>query len=283
MTYTELENKVIDAIKNQYGLRESRSIQKFLFSCYTGLDTARYLLIRHEQAVPEIENKILQSIPRLIDYIPVQYITGKTWFCGLELSVSPGVLIPRPETEELVSKIIESHRNSSGRQILDIGTGSGAIAVALSYYLQKAEVYALDISGQALELAKANAEIHRQPVRFLEINILDKIQTETLQQFDIIVSNPPYVKESERMYMQSNVLDHEPGEALFVPDDNPLIFYRAITEFARCHLLPGGELWFEFNESEADKLVEVLELSGFREIVVFQDLHNKPRFLSCLL
>lgn len=281
MTFTELENLLIDAIKDLYGPKEARSIQRFLFSCINGMDTAQYLLIRQEQAGADFEEIILQSIPRLIDFVPVQYITGKTWFCGLEMKVSPGVLIPRPETEELVSKIAEKHSGSAGLRVLDIGTGSGVIAVTLSHFLQNADVCALDVSSEALELAKANAAAHKQAIRFLRINMLDTTLTAALPEFDIIVSNPPYVKESERSFMRPNVLKHEPGLALFVPDANPLVFYRAIAEFAKDHLVAGGELWFEFNESESKGLVEMLVSKGFKETVIYKDIHSKPRFLGC--
>jgi len=281
MTYTELEYKVIDALKGIYDEKEARSIQRFLFNCLTGMDTAQYLLNRQEQASAGFENKILQSIPQLVDCVPVQYVTGKTWFCGLEVEVASGVLIPRPETEELVYKIIETHKGSAGKCILDIGTGSGAIAVALSSLMLAADVYALDVSKEAIEIARKNSEAYFQKVKFLEINILQNPQLVDWPLFDIIVSNPPYVKESERIYMQPNVLQHEPGLALFVPDKDPLVFYRAIAEFAHSHLRSGGELWLEFNESEADNLRKILESDGFDNVIIYKDIHNKARFLKC--
>lgn len=281
MTYQELEKLLVESIIDLYGLNESKAIQRFLFDYLGGIDAAKYLLIRSDEADAAFELSILASIPRLLDSIPVQYIAGKTWFCGLNIQVEPGVLIPRPETEEMVNKIIENHQKERGLRVLDIGTGSGAIALSLCHFLNDAGVYALDVSKQALEIARKNARELKLDVHFMEIDILNRQQTQNLPVYDIIVSNPPYVKDSERLLMHKNVLDYEPETALFVPDSNPLIFYKAIASFAYSHLQSEGELWFEFNEAESENLRQQLTADGFSNITIFKDIHDKPRYLSC--
>jgi len=278
MTYKELEFRVIDAISGLYGQNEARSVQRFLFACFSGFDPAGYLLKRNDEADEDFENKIILAIPRLIEFEPVQYITGKTWFCGFELSVRPGVLIPRPETENLVMKIVEKHKSREGISILDIGTGSGAIAISLHLLIGTARVEAIDISEVALSIAKENADKNRAVVGFSQIDILDRKASEKLPFFNVIVSNPPYIRQSEKSLMKRNVLDFEPETALFVEDSDPLIYYRAIAGFALSHLEPGGELWFEINESEGENLQILLKNLGFRHIEIIPDLNSKPRY-----
>ncbi|MFH1119766.1 MAG: peptide chain release factor N(5)-glutamine methyltransferase [Bacteroidota bacterium] len=283
MTYKELELKVVDAIAGLYGLTEAVSIQRFLFECFTGLDNVHYLLRRNEHADKGFEYKIKQAIPRLIEFVPVQYITGKTWFYGYPFHVKPGVLIPRPETEGLVMKIAGKHNTRKGISLLDIGTGSGAIAISLALMLNEAKVEAVDISGVALEIAKENAQANGAIVSFSLIDIRDQKDSDRLSTYQVIVSNPPYVRQSERSLMKRNVLDYEPEIALFVEDADPLIYYRAIAGFALGHLRPGGELWFEINESEGDNLNSMLSQMGFSEIEIFPDLNSKPRYVFAQL
>ena len=278
MTYKELELKVINAISGLYGHNEARSVQRFLFACFSGFDSARYLILRNETADKDFENKVEQAIPRLIQYEPVQYITGKTWFCGNELSVRPGVLVPRPETENLVIKIAERNKSKGQISILDIGTGSGAIAISLSLFLASARVEAIDISEVALSIAKENAYANKAEVGFFKNDILNLSTTNELPLYHVIVSNPPYIRQSERRMMSRNVIDYEPEIALFVEDSDPLVYYRAIAGFALSHLEPGGELWFEINESEGENIMSLLNNMGFRNIEIIQDLNSKPRY-----
>lgn len=206
---------------------------------------------------------------------PVQYILGVADFYDLELAVGGGVLIPRPETEELVRWIVDNVRGKTGARILDVGTGSGAIAIALAKNLPGARVTAIDISEDALGFARANGEKYSAGVEFRRADILDP--TLEIGRFDVIVSNPPYIPASERAAMHDNVVKYEPGSALFVPDDDPLVFYRAIAKFARRSLAPGGELYFEIHENFSHGTAALLAAEDFCGIVVREDLNSKPR------
>ncbi|MHC1773931.1 MAG: peptide chain release factor N(5)-glutamine methyltransferase [Lentimicrobium sp.] len=280
MKYSELENRVIESLISQYGKAESRSIQRFLFECFTGIEPAAYLLIRQNEAGEVFEERILHAISQLVECVPVQYVTGVTWFCGFKFEVRPGVLIPRPETEELVLIIVQKYSQSQGLKVLDIGTGSGAIAISLDLMLNQAVVSAIDISPAALEIARENAASNKSGVSVSETDILNRSAWDRFGKFDLIVSNPPYVKLSEKSFMRRNVLEYEPEIALFVNDEDPLLFYRAIAEFAFWHLEAGGELWFEINESEGSDISVLLNSAGFEKIQIYPDYNNKPRMLS---
>ena len=280
MTYSELEKRVVEAIQPLYGPVEARSIQRFLFSCFADIEPARYLLLRMEEADQAFEKKILNALPQLAEFVPVQYVTGKSWFCGHEFFVKPGVLIPRPETEELVAMIIKKHSHRKDLRLLDIGTGSGAIAISLAISLPVAQITAIDISNTALEVSKINAASNKAKVNFVQADILKESSLTDFPKYNLIVSNPPYVKQSERSAMKRNVLDYEPGLALFVEDSDPLLFYRKISEFARKHLEPEGELWFEINEAEAENINKMLITLDFSNIQVYKDINSKNRFVS---
>jgi release factor glutamine methyltransferase len=280
MTYSALENKVIASLVNQYGQAEARSIQRFLFECFTGLEPAQYLLLRQTEAWKGFEEKILQAVSQLAEFVPVQYVTGITWFCGLKFSVRPGVLIPRPETEEMVMKIVRKFDKTEGLSIIDIGTGSGVIAICLEKLLQNEIVSAIDISDEALRIAKENAVLNGSSISFQQSDILNREDWNGFGRFNLIVSNPPYVRQSEKHLMRRNVLDYEPETALFVEDSDPLIFYSTIAEFALEHLETGGELWFEINETEGNNISVLLKELGFTRIHIYADFNGKSRFVS---
>ncbi|NTW24776.1 MAG: peptide chain release factor N(5)-glutamine methyltransferase [Lentimicrobium sp.] len=282
MTYTELENKVIDYLKDFYEAKEARSIQRFLFASITKLEPAAYLLIRKDEAGTDVVASVLQAVTQLAEYKPIQYVVGKTWFCGFEFSVRPGVLIPRPETELLVQKIVEKYNAKEKLKLLDVGTGSGAIAVSLGLMMDTPDITAIDISSIALAIAGENAELNHTHINFMELDILNKAAWNKLHKFNLIVSNPPYVKQSERKLMKRNVLDFEPETALFVEDADPLIFYRSIAEFATLHLETEGELWFEINEEEGKNISSLLFEKGFCKVQIYTDLNNKDRFVSAI-
>lgn len=279
MTNYELEKRVIEAIQPLYGQVEARSIQRFLFSCYADIEPARYLLLRMEEADKFLEKNVLDALPQLAEYIPVQYVTGKTWFCGHEFYVKSGVLIPRPETEELVMMIIKKISHRKDLQLLDIGTGSGAIAISLAISLSDVQITAIDISNIAIEVSNKNAVSNKADVKFIQADILNENCWSEFSRFNLIVSNPPYVKQSERSSMKRNVLDYEPELALFVEDSDPLSFYRKISEFALQHLEPKGELWFEINETEGENINNMLINLGFSNIQVYKDINYKNRFV----
>lgn len=222
--------------------------------------------------------KFQAAVERLKKNEPIQYIIGDTEFYGLELKVTPSVLIPRPETEELVDLIIKSSKEESNISILDIGTGSGCIAIALAKHLPNADIFALDVSPEALKIAEQNAEINNVEVTFMEADILDW-NFEDLQ-FDVIVSNPPYVRELEKEAMSANVLDHEPHLALFVDDDDALLFYKTISDVAAKVLKPNGLLYFEINENLGKDTVELLSDSGCFNAELKKDIFEKDRMIK---
>ena len=222
-------------------------------------------------------NALLEQLKK---EIPVQYLLGKTSFYGLDFEVNENVLIPRPETEELVEWIIQSQKSkvkSQKLRILDIGTGSGCIAISLAKNIPNAQVYAIDVSEKALATAQKNTEINKVEVTFLNQNILE---TEDLgQEFDIIVSNPPYVRNLEKQEIKKNVLDNEPHLALFVDDNDALIFYRKIAQLAQKNLTSKGQLYFEINQYLGKEMIELLEKMNFKTIELRKDIYANDRMI----
>lgn len=225
--------------------------------------------------------KLISAIDRLSNKEPIQYILGETEFDGLTFNVESGVLIPRPETEELVSLISNDFQNlEKGLRLLDIGTGSGCIAVSLAKNLPTAVVTAWDVSNDALKIAKENAFLNQVDVQFEKKDILtytpDTLDNGT---WDLIVSNPPYVTQSEASEMDANVLEYEPHLALFVDNADPLLFYRTITDLAIGLLKPSGSLYFEINSRFGNETLELIQTYPFKEVVLIQDISGKDRFI----
>ena len=220
-------------------------------------------------------------LEQLKQEIPIQYILGITNFFGLDFQVNPDVLIPRPETEELVDWIIKTNSNGnlSTIKILDIGTGSGCIAISLSKNLPNASIFALDVSKKALEMAQINTLQNETKITFIEKNILETTSFE--QQFDVIVSNPPYVRNLEKAEIKKNVLENEPHLALFVADDDALLFYRKIAQIAMKNLQSGGQLYFEINQYLGKETFDLLSDLGFQNIELRQDIYGNDRMISC--
>ena len=219
---------------------------------------------------------------------PVQYILGETEFYGLRFLVNENTLIPRPETEELVELIIESTNyelRNTKLKVLDIGTGSGCIAVSLAKHLPTSEVFAIDVSEEALATAKKNAELNKVAIDFISINIIDVVNLSAVaglyKQFDIIVSNPPYVRNLEKDQIKPNVLEYEPHLALFVDDIDPLLFYRKIAELAKKNLNENGKLYFEINQYLGKETIKLLEDFGFRNVELKKDIYGNDRMISC--
>lgn len=225
-----------------------------------------------------ISLQIQEIVFQLKKYKPIQYIIGKTEFFDLEYMVSPAVMIPRPETEELVQWIIEE-TNDPSAYILDIGTGSGCIAIALAKNLINSRVDAVDISEKALKIAEQNARNNNVNINFTRLNILNREQHHFKSKYDIIVSNPPYVREKDKQLMQQNVLNYEPKIALFVSNTEPLIFYEAITDFAIKHLKKNGKLYFEINEFLSAEISDLLDKKLFSNITIKKDLNGKDRMI----
>ncbi|MFK7833937.1 MAG: peptide chain release factor N(5)-glutamine methyltransferase [Winogradskyella sp.] len=287
MVLKDLQNifhKELDAI---YGKDE---VNSFFFLC-----TEHYLSVPRIQLVLEPQFTIAKSetaiffnvLEDLKQQKPIQYILGETEFFGLQFKVNESVLIPRQETEELVALIIANSKkqkqNSKPINVLDIGTGSGCIAIALAKNLLNAKVYAIDVSKEALKVAKYNSRLNNVEITFFEADILNKtnwnLEFENLE-FDIIVSNPPYVRELEKQEIQPNVLDNEPHLALFVEDNNPLLFYKAITEFAINNLEPNGSLYFEINQYLGEETKQLLVDANFEGVALLKDLNGNDRLLT---
>ena len=222
----------------------------------------------------ELENILI----RLCQYEPIQYIQGKARFLGRDFHVAPGVLIPRPETEELVERIVRE--TPAGANVLDIGTGSGCIGISLAMSVKDAQVTAWDISSEALQIARGNARTLGAEVRFVQCDVLT-VQPGADEHYDVIVSNPPYVTEHERTTMEPNVLKWEPSLALFVPDDDPLRFYRRIADLGRQLLVPDGHLYFEINQAYGKDTAEMLYECGYTSIQIGKDLSGTDRFVWC--
>jgi len=265
-----------------YSVEEIESLIFLIFGKVKGYSRTRVLLARDENLTPEELDKTNQIVSRLKKNEPIQYILGETEFFGLPFYAVPGVLIPRPETEELVQWIIQENQHTEPT-ILDIGTGSGCIAVSLRKNIPKSTVLACDISPVCIETTQRNAELNQAEVSVLEYDILNNSPEVDFPKLDIIVSNPPYVCETEKKLMEKNVLDYEPELALFVSDDEPLIFYTRIADFAKEHLNNGGQIYFEINEAFGKECSEMLQEKGFSEIKLKRDIHDKNRMIRSLL
>lgn len=261
-----------------YGEGEAKAMIRLIFHALKGWSQTDMIVHEADEVSDYIQEKIKAITERLSKQEPIQYILGEARFYGMDLKVDRSVLIPRPETEELVDHIVKRYEGRSDLRILDIGTGSGAIAIALSRNLPFSEVSALDLSKDALMVAQSNAESLKARIKFIHADIFS--YTPAPSSFDIIVSNPPYIDESEKRDMERNVLDYEPHSALFVPDDNPLIFYSRIAETARTALVPGGTLWFEINPRHAEELCRLLKHENFTDIETIRDIHGKNRFIT---
>lgn len=272
----------LDAI---YGIKEVDSFFYILTEYFLNLKRIDIALNPNIDLNKNQVNLFEQALNRLLLDEPIQYIVGETEFYSLKFKVSNNTLIPRPETEELVEWIINTHKNQKEINILDIGTGSGCIAISLAKHLPLANVFALDISKDALEVAKQNAERNLVNLTFINTNILNKLLWDkqfNQTQFDVIVSNPPYVRQLEKKEMKGNVLNHEPELALFVEDNNPLQFYKAISEFSKIKLKPKGALYFEINQYLGAEMKQLLKDFSFKEIEMKQDIFKNDRMIKGL-
>ena len=270
-----------------YGSNEANVLIMILLEHYFGIDRVK-IAMKPELRLSESELLTLHfAVKELLKNKPVQYILGETEFCGMRFFVDENVLIPRPETEELVNQLVSCSVNqlhSPSFRILDIGTGSGCIAISIAKLLKDSVVTAVDVSEKALEVAKKNAETNGVNVNFIKDDILNHKNQELLDdQFDIIVSNPPYVCESEKTEMRANVLDYEPSTALFVSDNDPLIFYRKILEFAQTHLKTNGEVWFEINEKLGNEMKDLCQEKGFEKVEIIKDFRERDRVVRARL
>ncbi len=279
MTLKDTEQYLIHRILLHYNYDEAKSISKMALQFILKLSNLNYSLSYRNEVPAAAFTTIHEFINRLQWGEPIQYITGVAHFMDCDFMVSPDVLIPRRETEELVDLIVQENNHRSPITILDIGTGSGCIAIMLSKYLNDAKVFAIDISDKALDIASRNAMKLKAELTLLQANILE---TEELKfdTFDVIVSNPPYVMEKEKELMHKNVLNYEPHLALFVPDFNALLFYHKIANLAQKCLNPKGHLYFEINENRAAEVCEILSLNNFINIEIRKDMQGKNRMVK---
>lgn len=286
MLVKDLENIFHETLDAIYGKEE---VTSFFFLCtdaFYNITRFALALDRDLSITKEEQQPIFDALEALKNEKPIQYILGATEFYGLPFKVDENTLIPRPETEELVQLIIDCHSERSKNDkpsILDIGTGSGCIAISLAKNIVNAQVSSMDVSAKAIKKAKENAVLNEVEVNFIEGSILDKPQWEPLFQdlkFDTIVSNPPYVRNLEKAEIQNNVLNNEPHLALFVEDDNPLLFYNAITKFAVEKLKENGQLFFEINEYLGPETKTLVETFGFKNVEIIKDLFGKDRMIK---
>ncbi|MDR3253052.1 MAG: peptide chain release factor N(5)-glutamine methyltransferase [Tannerella sp.] len=282
----ETKKYIFNSLKDIYPEDEIRSFIRVILSSICGMPYSRQVLNREALLPAVAKEAIHRTVERLKTMEPLQYVLGETEFYSLPFKVDATVLIPRPETEELVDMIIKSSQASRKHvSILDIGTGSGCIAVTLAKHILNAGVTAIDVSEAALATARKNAVLNNVDIDFANADIL---QTGAMlaafsSGFDIIVSNPPYVCESEKAAMTANVLDYEPHGALFVPDAKPLLYYRSIADFALQRLSPDGRLFLEINPLHSAGTVDLLAGKGFTDIKVHLDLSGKNRFITAKL
>ena len=268
-------------LQGLYPDTEIRSFTKLLISKLTGFSNTEIILNKNTIFSAE-QRKILDSfIEKLKIHMPIQYILGKTEFYGLEFIVNQSVLIPRPETEELVEWILNSVHDNSNLKLLDIGTGSGCIAIGLKNNLTQSLVTAFDISEEALLIAQKNAELNNLKINFEQVDILKNLNLN--EKWDVIVSNPPYIPENEKIEISQNVLDFEPHLALFVPEIDPLVFYKKIADFGKAHLNENGSLFFEIHYTKANQIIELLKSLGYFEIELRKDIYKNDRMIKAKL
>lgn len=263
-----------------YEPREAAALSRIVCTEMLGQSQADYFLCKDIELSANQEEKLQSILRRLLSFEPIQYVQGFTWFLSRRFLVTPAVLIPRPETEELVQRIIEE--TEAGASVLDVGTGSGCIAISLALSLPEAQVEAWDVSLEALEVAMHNAEQLHANVDFRLQDMLT-CQWEGGRHYDLIVSNPPYVLEQERETLAPNVVDYEPELALFVPDDDPLLFYRMIGEMGRQALKAQGRLYFEINRTQGAAVKQLLEAQGYSDVTICQDISHNDRIIKARL
>ena len=264
------------ALQECYPPREAANLSRIVCCEMLGQSHIDYYLGKDMILSPKDEKELESILSRLCNFEPIQYVQGTARFLGRTCRVAPGVLIPRPETEELVERMLEEVAPAS--RILDIGTGSGCIAVTLSKELPEAEVTAWDISGEALAIAGDNNRLLQTSVQFVQRDVLMYQPTED-EYFDVIVSNPPYVTETEKKDMEPNVLNWEPSGALFVPDSDPLRFYRRIGELGRSMLTVGGRLYFEINRAFGEAVASMLRKQGYTNVRIRKDISGNDRYV----
>ena len=277
MNYSQIKKIFHQQLKEIYIENEIDSLFFIALEYVTSISKIEYILQKEEEISEEKLIELKFILEELTKNKPIQYITKNAYFYGLNFYVNEKVLIPRQETNELVDWVLMSVTHSKPIKILDIGTGSGCIAITLKKNLPLSEVFAIDISNEAIQVAQKNANNNEVKINFLQKNILEI--NDLKSNFDIIISNPPYVRELEKLEMAPNVLDNEPHLALFVPDNNPLLFYEKITEIALKKLTEDGMLFFEINQYLSEETKKMIENKGFKNVTLRKDLQENYRMI----
>lgn len=277
MTWNEYYRYYLNQLQNVYAVEEASAITGLVFQNKTGV-TKKDIITAPGKIITTEQKTILdKTLEQLLTHKPVQQITGETWFYNLPFIINEHVLIPRPETEELVKKILDE--NTGNISIIDIGSGSGCISIALKKNLPNASVTSVDVSKEALLTARQNAEANETEINFIALDFLNTNEWQHLSEYDIIVSNPPYIPLTEKEQMDKNVTEHEPHSALFVPDTNPLLFYKAIAEFARTHLKHQGKIYVETHADYAIQVAAVFQEHS-NSTQVLKDISGKQRIVA---
>lgn len=278
MTIKDLYNKYLTELKDLYQTGEATAITKILFEHFAKISGSDMILNAKKVLDDDIEHLLQNALLQLKDHVPVQYITGQAWFYNLNFYVSNAVLIPRPETEELVLEAINFLKGNDKKNVLDIGTGSGCIPISIKKNIPNAYVTSIDVSEAAISVAKKNAEDNNVEINFLQIDFLDEGNYKDLAKFDLIISNPPYIPEKEKAILNKNVVDFEPHLALFVPDNDHLLFYKKILIFAENHLSKNGKILLETHEDFAIITSEIFIAAKY-EVEIKKDMQGKDRML----
>jgi release factor glutamine methyltransferase len=279
MTLKEVYRKILEQAQTIYSLSEATTMTDWIFENVASVQRADIIktpnLELSQSILAELDNRLHQ----LLLHKPIQYILGEAWFYDMKLKVDENVLIPRPETEELVGMIITNNQQKTDLKILDIGTGSGCIPIALKKHLPDAMITSIDFSEGAILVAKENAGIQNTAIQFIHTDFLDETGWSSFPTFDVIVSNPPYIPLNEKEKMDKNVTNYEPGMALFVPDNDPLLFYKKIAVFGKTHLNPEGKIYLETHEDYTRETAAVFTALHYEHVVIKEDIFGKERMV----
>ncbi|MFN0083133.1 MAG: peptide chain release factor N(5)-glutamine methyltransferase [Ferruginibacter sp.] len=278
MTVKEIYTKYTEDLRKIYPTGEAVAITKIVLEHFAKISPTDVATDGKKTVETTAIEEMNVALSKLMNYMPVQYITGKAWFYNLCFTVTNAVLIPRPETEELVLEVIQFLKKDSNKEILDIGTGSGCIPISIKKNVPTAQITALDISLEALAIAKKNATNNNVVVNFLQLDFLKEGNYISLPKYDVIISNPPYIPENEKISLDRNVTMNEPHLALFVPENDPLIFYKKIKIFAEKHLVKEGRIFLEVHEDFAKDTADIFTRANY-EVMIKKDMQGKQRML----
>lgn len=281
MTIESAKDQLIQQLAALYEPREAASITHMVLEHLTGMNKTDRMIHKHQELSVEQEDRLLSMVTSLLNNRPIQYALGEAWFGGMKFIVNEHTLIPRPETEELI-EWIKATANPEPQKVLDIGTGSGCIPITLKKEFPLWHITAIDVSDDTLQVAKQNATLNDVAIEFMGMDFLNESLWLNLPNYNIIISNPPYIKKSEKDTMSANVVDHEPHVALFVPDEDALIFYRKIASFGLSHLKKNGQLFFEINQLLGKEVCALLEEMGY-DPILRKDLHGNDRMIMATL